>query len=127
MDKYIKAEKELSELLGIFDTWENDIYSFNGAMKWARNNDDAFKLLLRYGLEINYITLEPYQIKELNSHNRHQMVQIRKYIKDNAAYGKSPLIISEYINEHQDIFAAVRYSIVCAVISILKENRSKIA
>jgi hypothetical protein len=127
MDKYIKVEKELAELLGVFDKWEDDTYSFNGSMKWARNNDDAFKLLLRYGLEINYITLESNQVTELKSHNRQQMVQIRRYIKDNPAYGQSQLIIAEYISEHQDVFAAVQYAIVCAVINILKENRAKIA
>lgn len=127
MDKYTKVEKELAQLLGVFDKWEDDVYSFNGSMRWATSNDDAFKLLLRYGLEINYITLDQGQITELKSHSRQQMVQIRKYIKDNTQYGNSPLIISEYISEHQDVFAAVRYAIVCAVISILKENRAKTA
>lgn len=127
MDKYIKSEKELAELLGFFDKWEDDTYSFNGSMKWARNNDEAFKLLIRYNLEINYVVQEPNNIKELKINKRNQFVQIRRYIKDNKVYGQSPLVFSENVGEHQDAFAATRYAIVGAVISILKENRSKIA
>jgi hypothetical protein len=123
MNKYLKVEKELAILLGVFDMWEDETYTFNGSMKWARNNEDAFKLLLRYSLEINYITLDSTQVKESINYKCLQLVQIRRYIKDNNQYGNSPLIISENIEEHEDIFAAVRYAIVCSVISVLKENR----
>jgi hypothetical protein len=125
MDKYMKAEKELAEILGVFDTWEDETYSFNGSMKWARNNDDVFKLLLRYSLEINYIVLNIQDKKEMN-YRKHSMVQIRRYIKDNEEYGASPLVFAEPIEVHEDIFAATRFAIVRAVISVLKENRSKI-
>jgi hypothetical protein len=125
MDKYLKVEKELASLLGVFDMWEDETYSFNGSMKWARKNEDAFKLLLRYSLEINYITSEATQSEESNSYRPKQLIQIRKYIKDNSKYGNSPLVISENIDQHEDIFSAVRYAVVCAVIVILKENRMK--
>lgn len=124
MDKYIKAEKQLAEILGVFNKWNDESYSFNGSMKWARSDEDAFKLLLRYSLELNYLTLTP-NTPENKSNKPIQIVQIRKYLKDSNQYGQSVLLISEEIDNHQDVFSAARYSIVCAVISILKENSTK--
>jgi len=55
MNQYIQAEKKLAQMLGVLDKWENAQNEDNGNLKWTTDSNEAFKLLVIYNLELNYV------------------------------------------------------------------------
>jgi hypothetical protein len=117
-DKYTQAESVLAKLLNVEDQWKQ------GKFKWASDRGDSFDLLVKYGLEINYIRRWTEAPERKIQYKPNTVVQIRQYMRQSEEYGKSPLLVAEYINEHSDTETAVRYALLLAAISIINAKSS---
>lgn len=119
VDIYIEAEKHLAKLLDVYQQWEDENKKGSGKLQWARS-DEALQLAVQYDLEYNYRREWSEAPERSIKYKPHKIIDVRKYIKMNEDYGKSPLIVSVDVGEHIDQLAAMRYAIVLAVIKIIE-------